>query len=128
MLIRGIVPSVAKVRRQRRHLRVSKLGIVSSGKKAGERAFWAACIARGMKELSGRREYGWDWSVGCGGRLRRAGQRGEAYSVWPCVLAWILDSFFVKACGIIEGFQQGLWLGPHFRSPFFWQQCEGRLE
>lgn len=71
MLIHGIVvPSVAKVRRQRRHLRVLKLGIVSSGKKTGERTFWAACIARGMKELSGRREYGWNWSVGYGGGMR----------------------------------------------------------
>lgn len=44
MLMCGIMaPCVAKVRRQRSHLRDSKLGIVSSGKKAEQRAFWAAC-------------------------------------------------------------------------------------
>lgn len=52
------VLSVAKVRRQVRDLRDSKLGIVSFGKKAGERAFWVACRVRGMEELRGRREHG----------------------------------------------------------------------
>lgn len=36
----------------------NKLGIVSLDKKAGLRAFWAACIARGMKEFSGRKNVG----------------------------------------------------------------------
>lgn len=70
-----VVPCVAKVRRQLRHLRDSKLGFVSAGKKAGEGAFWAVHILRGMEELSEIREYGWDWGVGCGGR-RRAGKHG----------------------------------------------------
>lgn len=59
MLMCGIMaPYVAKVRRERSHLGDTKLGIVSLDKKAGLRAFWVACIARGMKEFSGRKNVG----------------------------------------------------------------------